>query len=192
MLITVVLVALAVTPAAASAQGPPDERDRFTDEFVDEDFCGTGVSVDVVENSVVNVWGLEGEDTFKLTFRSRIAFTYGDTTVFLLNAGRLDVERVTGEYPGPRTDLAVDTACAPSCGSPEKAPSRSTTDTSNTSRASTRTATSSARRCSRMPVGIRTSMTRCSARPRPRPSEYPRSRRDGGRRRSGAHRFRTN
>ena len=109
MLITVVLAALAVTPAAASAQGPPDERDRFTDEFVDEDFCGTGVSVDVVENSVVNVWGLEGEDTFKLTFRSRIAFTYGDTTVFLLNAGRLDVERVTGEYPGPRTDLAVDT-----------------------------------------------------------------------------------
>jgi hypothetical protein len=28
-----------------SAQGAPDERPRFTDEFVDEDFCGTGATV---------------------------------------------------------------------------------------------------------------------------------------------------
>jgi hypothetical protein len=103
---------LAVMPGTASAQGghgAPDFKDRFTDEFVDDDFCGTGASVDVVENTVGNVWGLEGEDFFKLTFRSRLSFTYGDTTIYVQNAGRVDVQRVEGEFPGPRTDLVVET-----------------------------------------------------------------------------------
>jgi hypothetical protein len=106
ILVAAVLVGLAVVPAAASAQGAPDERERFTDEFVDEDFCGTGVSVQVVERVVANVW--EGEDTFTLTFRSTAAITYGDTTVYALSAGREDV-RAEGQFPGPRTELVVVT-----------------------------------------------------------------------------------
>ena len=41
----VLVMLLAVLPAAASAQagrGGPDVRERFTDEFVVDDFCGTG------------------------------------------------------------------------------------------------------------------------------------------------------
>src|SRR5829696_644661 len=95
----VLLLFAAVMPAAASAQSAPDERARFTDEFVDEDFCGTGESVQVVENTVANVWGLEGEDTFKLTFRTRLTLTYGDRTLVEIDAGRVDVQRVEGTYP---------------------------------------------------------------------------------------------
>jgi hypothetical protein len=75
---------LAVVPGTASAQGghgAPDFQDRFTEEFVDDDFCGTGASVEVVENTVANGWGLEGEDFFILTFRTRLSFTYGDMTI---------------------------------------------------------------------------------------------------------------
>ena len=107
-----VLAVLAVLPAAASAQGghgAPDFQDRFTEEFVDDDFCGTGARVEAVEKTVVNGWGLEGEDFFILTFRSRVSLTYGDRTIFETDAGRLDVQRVDGEFPGPRTDLAVNT-----------------------------------------------------------------------------------
>ena len=110
ILISALLVALAVMPAAASAQGglgAPDFHDRFTDEFMDEDFCGTGASVQVVESTVANGW--EGEDTFNLTFRSTFSFTYGDRTIFEVDAGRVDVERVEGEFPGPRTELVVET-----------------------------------------------------------------------------------
>jgi hypothetical protein len=109
ILIPAVLAALAVMPAAVFAQGAPDEQERFTDEFVDPDFCGTGTAVDVVEQTVFQIWGLEGEDTFKVTFRSRVAITYGDTTVYALSTGRIDVYRVEGEFPGPRTDHVAET-----------------------------------------------------------------------------------
>jgi hypothetical protein len=106
ILVAAVLAGLAVMPAAASAQGAPDLRERFTDEFVDEDFCGTGVSVQVVERVVANIW--EGDDTFTVVFRATAAITYGDTTVYAHNAGREDV-RAEGQFPGPRTDLVVVT-----------------------------------------------------------------------------------
>jgi hypothetical protein len=53
------LVALAVLPAAAFAQGGPGAphfRDRFTEEFVDDDFCETSATVQVVEEGVFNGW----------------------------------------------------------------------------------------------------------------------------------------
>jgi hypothetical protein len=108
----ILVILLAVVPGTALAQdghGAPDFQDRFTEEFVDDDFCGTGASVEIVENTVANGWGLEGEDFFILTFRSRLSFTYGDTTIYAQNAGRVDVQRVEGEFPGPRTDLVVET-----------------------------------------------------------------------------------
>jgi hypothetical protein len=109
MLIPAVLVALAAMPATASAQGglgAPDFKDRFTDEFVDEDFCGTGATVQVVETVVGNVWERDGVFV-KATFRARASITYGDTTIYAQNAGR--VFQVTeGDPEGAHTELIVD------------------------------------------------------------------------------------
>ena len=59
--ISAVLIVLSVVvPGTASAQdrlGAPDFKDRFTEEFVEDDFCGTGASIQVVETVVGNVWG---------------------------------------------------------------------------------------------------------------------------------------
>ena len=91
------LLALVVMPAAASAQGglgAPDQRDRFTDEYAVEDFCGTGATVQVVENTVGNVW--EGENTLKFTFRSHLTWTYGDRNIVEQDAGRVVSEGRVG------------------------------------------------------------------------------------------------
>jgi hypothetical protein len=110
ILIPAVLVVLALMPAAASAQGglgAPDFRDRFTDEFVDEDFCGTGAGVMVVDSIVANVWEEDGV-LVKFTFRASSSFTYGDTTVYALSAGR--VFQVTqGDPEGAHTELVTET-----------------------------------------------------------------------------------
>jgi hypothetical protein len=101
---------LAVVPGTASAQGglgAPDFKDRFTVEVVEEDFCGTGASVQVVESIVGNVWEQDGVFV-KLTFRGRVSFTYGDTTVYALSAGR--VFQVTqGDPAGAHTELVTET-----------------------------------------------------------------------------------
>ena len=101
---------LAVVPGTASAQGglgAPDFKDRFTDEFVEEDFCGTGASVQVVDSIVGNVWEEDGV-VVKFTFRSRTSFTYGDTTVYALSAGRV-VEVIEGDPEGAHTSLVTET-----------------------------------------------------------------------------------
>lgn len=105
----IVVMLLAVMPAAASAQGglgAPDFKDRFTDEFVDEDFCGTGVAVQVVETIVGNVWEQDGVFV-KAAFRSRASLTYGDTTIYAQSAGRI-YELTEGDPEGAHTSLVVD------------------------------------------------------------------------------------
>jgi hypothetical protein len=104
------VVLMAVVPGTASAQGglgAPDFKDRFTDEFVEEDFCGTGASVQVVDSIVGNVWEEDG-NVVKFTFRGRSSFTYGDTTVYVLSAGRV-VEVMEGDPEGAHTDLVTET-----------------------------------------------------------------------------------
>jgi hypothetical protein len=111
ILIPAVLVALAVMPAVASAQGghgAPDFQDRFTEEFVDDDFCGTGAGVEIVESTVANGWGLEGEEFFKLAFRTRLSFTYGDTTIYAQRAGQ-DFQVTEGDPEGAHTELITAT-----------------------------------------------------------------------------------
>jgi hypothetical protein len=100
---------MAVVPGTASAKGAlgaPDFKDRFTEEFVAEDFCGTGASVQVVEQVVANVW--ERERVFKATFRSRLSFTYGDTTIYEQAAGQ-DYVVTEGDVEGAHTELSVAT-----------------------------------------------------------------------------------
>jgi hypothetical protein len=103
-------IALVAMPAVASAQGaggPPTFQDRFTDEFTQTDFCGTGESVEVVENVVGNGW--ETEDAFRLTFRVQTTYTYGDNTLIELDAGRLLAHTVETTPEGGHTDQVVET-----------------------------------------------------------------------------------
>ena len=103
-------VALVAMPAVASAQGaggPPTFRDRFTDEFTLTDFCGTGESVEVVQNIVGNGW--ETDDGFRMTFRTHQTYTYGDNTLLEIDAGRVVAHNVSTTPEGGHTDLVVQT-----------------------------------------------------------------------------------
>jgi hypothetical protein len=102
------LLALVVMPAAVSAQGglgAPDRRDRFTDEYPFPDFCGTGVTVQVVEKTVGNIW--EGENTFKVTFRSHVTWIYGDRTLIEQDAGRVLIT-TEGDSEGAHTEFVIE------------------------------------------------------------------------------------
>jgi hypothetical protein len=106
----VLVMLLAVVPGTASAQGglgAPDFKDRFTDEFVDDDFCGTGATVQVVETVVANVWERDGVFV-KATFRSRASITYGDTTIYAQSAGQ-DFQVTEGDPEGAHTELITAT-----------------------------------------------------------------------------------
>jgi hypothetical protein len=109
ILIPALLMVFAMMPTAASAQsglGAPDFQDRFTAEFEDPDFCGTGVTVQGVEKTISNGW--EDADTFKLTFRSTVSLSYGDRTIFLHGAGRSVFELIEGEFGSAQIDLGVE------------------------------------------------------------------------------------
>ena len=106
----VLVMLLAVVPGTASAQGglgAPDFKDRFTEEFVEDDFCGTGASVQVVDTVFANVWERDGVFV-KATFRSEAAFTYGDTTIYARSAGQ-DFVVTEGDPEGAHTELVTVT-----------------------------------------------------------------------------------
>jgi hypothetical protein len=108
-----IVAALALSlaiPASTSAQsglGAPDFRDRLVEEFDDENFCGTGETVHVVNQIVANVW--EGARVFKLAFNTRGTYTYGDAVVTDHWAGRVFDLVVEGEdQEGPHTHLITE------------------------------------------------------------------------------------
>jgi hypothetical protein len=106
----VLVMVLAVVPGTASAQGglgAPDFKERFTEEFVDDDFCGTGESVQVVETVIANVWERDGVFV-KITFRTRASITYGDTTIYAQSAGR-EFHVTEGDPEGAHTELITAT-----------------------------------------------------------------------------------
>jgi hypothetical protein len=110
IVVPAVLLVLVAMPAVASAQGaggPPTFRDRLTDEFTLTDFCGTGESVEVVQNIVGNGW--ETEDGFRMTFRTHWTYTYGDNTLLEIDAGRLLAHTVATTPEGGHTDQVVQT-----------------------------------------------------------------------------------
>ncbi len=109
LVLAVLVMLLAVMPGTASAQGglgAPDFKDRFTEEFVDEDFCGTGATVQWVETVVGNGWEQDGVFV-KAAFRARASITYGDTTIYTQSAGRI-YEVTEGDPEGAHTALVVD------------------------------------------------------------------------------------
>lgn len=76
------LPASAATAAAPKPTGPPIQQ-RSTDDFVDDDFCGTGEDVTVHVESRATVWPFPGEEgpDIKVAFNDRAWLTYGDVTL---------------------------------------------------------------------------------------------------------------
>ena len=89
-LITALAVAVALAlPAAAAAgpvNGPPSFHDRTVEDFVDDDFCGTGADVSVHFEGHATVW--EAEDASKVLFTTKTWLTYNGVTLVDQFAGR--------------------------------------------------------------------------------------------------------
>ena len=78
-----------VLPAGAAAgpvKGPPSFHDRIVEDFVDEDFCGTGADVAVHFEGHATVW--ETEDAFKVLFNDKTWLTYHGVTLVDQFSGR--------------------------------------------------------------------------------------------------------
>jgi hypothetical protein len=81
---------LAFAPPAVSAagpiSGPPSFHDRVVEDFIDDDFCGTGADVSVHFEGHATVW--EVEDAFKVLFNDKTSYTYNDVTLVEQFVGR--------------------------------------------------------------------------------------------------------
>jgi hypothetical protein len=98
-------VLIALPPAAAAA---PGFHDRFDDTFPIEDFCGSGVTVQVRDVVVGN--GHETDTRITVGFNETVTFTYGDRSITSHAAGRIDIQLVEGDsFEGPHTEFAVET-----------------------------------------------------------------------------------
>jgi hypothetical protein len=105
--LVVALALPAVAPAAPVVKGPPSFHNRFVEDFVDDDFCGTGESVSIHLDGRETVW--EREDAFKIVFNLRASFTHDGVTLVALNAGRI-LGVVLPARPGAaRTEEIVET-----------------------------------------------------------------------------------
>ena len=84
-----VLTCALVLPAVAAAgpvTGPPSFHERIVEDFVDDDFCGTGADVSVHFEGLATGW--ETEDAFKVLFNDKTWFTYNGVTLVDQFSGR--------------------------------------------------------------------------------------------------------
>jgi hypothetical protein len=103
-----VAVALpAVAPAAPVVKGAPTFHDRFVEDFVDANFCGTGESVSIHIEGRETVWEREG--AFKLVTNVEASFTHEGLTLVALNAGRLLAVVVPAQAGAARTEEVIET-----------------------------------------------------------------------------------
>lgn len=103
-----VLVASAAMPAAA----PLRERRTSGRDSRTSSWTRTSAARGRPSKSWKTPWRTSGgwrARTFKVTFRSKFTFTYGDRTLIEIDAGRVDVQRAECTFPGPRADLVVET-----------------------------------------------------------------------------------
>src|SRR5688572_24057747 len=80
------VLALPAAAVASPVNGPPSFHDRVIEDFVDDDFCGTGADVSVHFEGHATVW--EGEDAFKVLFNDKTWLTYNGVTLVDQFAGR--------------------------------------------------------------------------------------------------------
>jgi hypothetical protein len=99
--LAVALMAVAGAPAAlAKGQEHNHFRDIFTD--VDDDFCGTGQTINIAGNVLVNEWSAPHKGDFKQTATGKITLTNpltGDTAVNRF-AGPTWVVNISGDPEG--------------------------------------------------------------------------------------------
>jgi hypothetical protein len=72
-------LALPAAVVAGPVKGPPSFHERVVEDFVDDDFCGTGADVSVHFEGHATVW--EGEDAFKVVFNDKAWLTYNGVTL---------------------------------------------------------------------------------------------------------------
>ena len=65
--------------AAGPVNGPPSAHERIVEDYVDDNFCGTGADVSVHFEGHATVW--ETEDAFKILFNDKSWLTYNDVTL---------------------------------------------------------------------------------------------------------------
>ena len=61
----VLLAMVALSPPTAAFGAAPDFKDRFSETFTDDDFCGTGVAVEVHDHFVAQTY--EGDTVFRIS-----------------------------------------------------------------------------------------------------------------------------
>jgi hypothetical protein len=79
-------LALPAVAAANPISGPPSFHDRVVEDFVVDDFCGTGADVAVHFEGHATVW--EVEDAFKVLFNEKSLLTYNGVTLVEQFVGR--------------------------------------------------------------------------------------------------------
>jgi hypothetical protein len=109
------LAALAVVlalPAAASAapvvKGPPTFHARFEEDYVIDDFCGTGESVSVHAEARATVWEDE-PGAFKEILNRKNYYTYAGVTLVEHVAGRTVAVVVPAQAGAARTEKVIET-----------------------------------------------------------------------------------
>jgi hypothetical protein len=104
-------VALALMPAAALAAPPGHEHFRDVGTFVDEDFCGTGQTINGSFDVRVNVWFASDSPTglVRTTFSGKQVFTNPATgdSVTVSFAGQTTEVTISGDPAGLHTDLVT-------------------------------------------------------------------------------------
>jgi hypothetical protein len=97
----------AVARAAPVVNGAPTFHDRFEEDFVDDDFCGTGASVSVHMEGRLTVWEREG--AFKEVSNETFSFTHDGMTLVSRVSGRVVAVDVRAQGGAARTVEVVET-----------------------------------------------------------------------------------
>jgi len=111
------LVAVLAVPAVGGAAPPTTtgavQHERFVDTFEEEDFCGTGETVTVIDRFhttfFVGESGGDPEQRLRGTYTVRSTFTFGDRSATYHEAGHFTSEIISGLESGVHTHLNVET-----------------------------------------------------------------------------------
>ena len=114
-------VALMALVGAPGALADGQQHDHFRDVFpdVDDDYCGTGVEIDIAVNVLVNEWQAPHKADFKQTATAKYTLTNpltGDTAVSRF-AGPTWVVDILRATPRATTSSRSPSRGSPSCGS---------------------------------------------------------------------------
>ena len=101
------VLALPSVAAAGPVKGPPSFHDRTVEDFIDDDFCGTGADVSGHFEGHATVW--EGEDASKVVFNSKTTYTYNDVTLVEQFAGRTVATDVAPQGEAAETVEVIET-----------------------------------------------------------------------------------